>query len=93
MPRSLKSRNPFYALLVVAGLAFALTATGYCVMAFREARPIATLEEQRAPLAPHPLDAWMREHGETALLIELAFLAAFTVAAITTDNFWQRRAS
>ena len=39
--RSKKSANPFYGLLVVAGIAFALTATAYGVMAFREARPPA----------------------------------------------------
>jgi hypothetical protein len=32
----------------------------------------------------------MRESGETALLIELAFLALFTFGAIGTDDYWQR---
>jgi hypothetical protein len=34
----------------------------------------------------------MRRHGEAALMIELAFLAAFTFGAIGTDEYWQRRA-
>jgi hypothetical protein len=93
MPRSLKSKNPFYALLVVAGIAFVLTATAYCVMAFRDVRPVAAAHERDEPAADHPLDTWMRKNGDTALLAELAFLALFTVGAITTDDFWQRRAS
>lgn len=89
MPRSLKSKNPFYVLLVITGLAFALTATGYCVMAFRDARPPAVAEGTTT--TTHPLIAWMRQNGETALVVELAFLGVFVVGAIATDNYWQRR--
>ena len=91
MPRSLKSRNPFYALLVVMGVTFALTATTYCVMAFREARIPAGAEVAQAATAPHPLITWIHHNGETALLTELALLGIFVVAAIATDNYWQRR--
>jgi hypothetical protein len=93
MPRSLKSRNPFYALLVIVGLAFALTATAYCVMAFREVRAPAAAAEEMAMTARHPLVTWMHDNGTTALLTELALLAVFVVGAITTDNYWQRRAT
>jgi hypothetical protein len=34
---------------------------------------------------------WMREHGEMALVAELALLGIGTVGAIGTDDFWQRR--
>ncbi|HVT27857.1 MAG TPA: hypothetical protein VHE81_07560 [Lacipirellulaceae bacterium] len=96
MLRSKKSANPFYALLVIAGLAFVVTATAYVVMAFREARP----DEGRGLAASssavsqveHPLMVWMRHHGDAALLTELGFLAVFTFGAIGTDDFWQRRA-
>jgi hypothetical protein len=91
MRRSLKSKNPFYVLLVVTSILFVLTATGYCVMAFRDARPLAAAELARGPAAPHPLDTWMRRNGETALLVELAFLGVFVVGAISTDNYWQSR--
>jgi hypothetical protein len=87
MPRSLKSRNPFYPLLVVMGIAFAITASAYCVMAFREVRAPAAMEQA----APHPLIAWMHDNGTTALLTELGLLAIFVVGAITTDSYWQRR--
>jgi hypothetical protein len=90
--RNQKFANPFYGLLLAAGIAFALTATAYGVMAFRDARPPAP--ENIAPVhdvGDHPLLAWMNRHGETALMTELALLAVFTFAAIATDDYWQRR--
>jgi hypothetical protein len=95
MRRSNKFANPFYALLLAAGIAFALTATAYGVMAFREARPRpldATVAREDAAVE-HPLMAWMSEHGEAALLTELGFLAVFVFGAIGTDDYWQRRMS
>ncbi len=88
MKRSNKFANPFYALLLAAGIAFAITATAYGVMAFRDrdahdTTATASLE--------HPLMAWMSRHGEAALMTELALLAACTFAAIGTDDYWQRR--
>jgi hypothetical protein len=90
MPRSRKFANPFYSLLLVAGIAFALTATAYGVMAFREARPVAA--ESETTIAPgHPLMDWVSRNGETALIAELIALAVFTFGAIGTDDYWQRR--
>src|SRR5687768_2112218 len=95
MRRSNKFANPFYSLLLMAGIAFALTATAYGVMAFREARPApqgaVTVRHQNA--TEHPLMAWMSQHGEAALLTELGFLAVFVFGAIGTDGYWQRRRS
>jgi hypothetical protein len=95
MRRSNKFANPFYSLLLMAGIAFALTATAYGVMAFREARPApqgaVSLRYQSA--TEHPLMAWMSQHGEAALLTELGFLAVFVFGAIGTDGYWQRRRS
>jgi hypothetical protein len=94
MRRSNKFANPFYSLLLVAGIAFALTATAYGVMAFREARPVpldgpAVVVENQP--VEHPLISWMSQHGEAALLTELGFLAVFVFGAIGTDDYWQRR--
>jgi len=89
MKPSRKSTNPFYALLVVIGLAFVVTAAAYGVMATREARAAATGQS----VAGHPLMHWMHEHGNTALLAELALLGVCTFGAIGTDEFWQRRAA
>jgi len=92
MSRSNKSSNPFYALLVMAGLAFAITATAYGVMAFREreTRPTASVQSSDFSVE-HPLMSWMSRHGETALMTELAILAVCTFGAIGTDDYWQRR--
>jgi hypothetical protein len=90
--RNQKFANPFYGLLLVAGIAFALTATAYVVFAFRDARGPATANiEQQPGEERHPLMVWLNQHGETALMTELGLLAAFTVAAIATDDYWQRR--
>ena len=89
MQRSKKSANPFYALLILAGLTFVVTAAAYGVMAVRESRAAVTGE----PVAEHALMKWMHEHGNTALLTELAILGVCTFGAIGTDEFWQRRAA
>jgi hypothetical protein len=90
--RSEKFANPFYGLLLAAGIVFALTAVCYGVMAFHDARPLVAQDAPAQAQADHPLLAWMRERGEAALLVELAFLAVFTFGAIGTDDYWQRRA-
>lgn len=92
MRRSNKSSNPFYALLVIAGLAFAITATAYGVMAFREreTRPTEFVHADVSTVE-HPLMSWMSRHGEAALMTELAILAVCTFGAIGTDDYWQRR--
>jgi hypothetical protein len=89
MQRSKKSANPFYALLILAGLAFVITAAAYGVMAVRESR--AAVDGK--PVAVHPLMQWMHEHGNIALLTELAILGVCTFGAIGTDEYWQRRAA
>ncbi len=88
MRRSLKSANPFYILLIIAGLSFAMTATVYVVMAYRDAHA----REESATEDDHPLMVWMRRHGDATLLSELGLLAVGTFAAIGTDSYWQRRA-
>jgi len=91
--RSRKFANPFYGLLLAAGIVFALTAISYGVMAFREARPPAADAQPVAGATAHPLMEWMSRHGDAALMTELAFLAVFTIAAIGTDGYWQQRAT
>jgi hypothetical protein len=91
VPRSKKSANPFYVLLVLAGVSFVVTATAYGVMAFRDARPIAIEVQPTSAVSEHPLMAWMSRHGTQALISELVLLATFTFGAIATDDYWQRR--
>ena len=96
MRRSRKSANPFYVLLILAGLSFAITATAYVVMAYREAHapiePVAGAASAVVGGEEHALMIWMRQHGNAALLSELGLLAICTIGAIATDSYWQRRA-
>jgi hypothetical protein len=83
MPQA-KAANPFYALLMVVGVAFALTACAYGVMTVRG-------------LDPHRADegglvGLMDQHGLTILVVELVLLGLLTVLAIGTDEYWTRRA-
>ncbi len=83
MPRS-KPVNPFYAVLVVAGVTFALTASLYGAMTVRKLDVMAA--ESTGVMA------FMEQHGLTLMLVELAVLALLTVAAIGTDDYWMRGA-
>jgi hypothetical protein len=93
MRRADKFANPFYGLLLIAGLSFAMTATVYGVMLVRENASVQGGSDVSTAGAEHPLIAWMSSHGDTALAIELAVLAIGTVGAIATDDYWQRKAS
>jgi hypothetical protein len=77
--------NPFYALLVVLGVAFLITACAYYVMAIRALRPAAG----GAPVAAeaHPLTDFVDRHGIEIMGWELALLAAATFAAMWLDRF------
>ena len=81
VPRS-KPVNPFYAVLVVAGVTFALTATLYGVMTVRGLNPRAA--------EPEGVIAFMEQHGLTLMIVELVALAVLTFAAIGTDDYWMR---
>lgn len=54
-------------------------------MAFQEVNAGRAAIEQSAE---HPLFQWLRLHGTTALLIELALLAVLTIGAMATDSWW-----
>jgi hypothetical protein len=82
-----KSFNPFYALLVVAGLVFVVTAFAYGFMAFQA---VNAVRAEAGRHAAHPLFQWLRANGDAALLGELGVLAVLTVGAIATDRFWDK---
>jgi hypothetical protein len=77
-----KPVNPFYAVLVVAGVTFALTATMYGVMTVRGLDARAADQQGIIP--------FMQQHGLTMMIIELVVLAILTFAAIGTDDYWMR---
>ena len=76
-------KNPFYPLLVIVGVVFAVTAVAYGVMAVVELRTHGTTE--------HPLLTWLETYGNMALIAQLALLASLTCAAIGTDGYWERK--
>ena len=81
--------NPFYALLVIAGVAFVLTACAYGVMAFRQARP----DSQPLAETDTSLLGVLDRHGALILGGQVVLLALLTVGAMGTDDFWEKRAA
>jgi hypothetical protein len=85
--------NPFYVLLVLAGVAFAITACAYGVMAVKQmhasdlALPGQTTELSRPPADPGFIH-FMEQHGNRLMVVELAVLGLMTMAAIGTDRLW-----
>ena len=77
--------NPFYVLLLMAGVAFSLTACAYGVMTVRG------LHRVEASGPGGLLMGWLDEHGFALMLIELGVLAMFCFLAVTTDAYWERR--
>lgn len=88
MPTKRAGFNPFYALLVIVGIAFSITAFAYFVMTLKGAQPGGGDGEGPAGAA---LLAFLDDHGAAAMAIELALLAVATVGAIATDRYWMRR--
>ncbi len=80
--RDVKATNPFYAALLVVGVAFAITACAYGVMTVRGLDPRMADEQGLVGL--------MRQHGLAILVVELVLLAVLTAAAIGTDEYWER---
>ena len=83
-----KKPNPFYALLVVVGLAFCITAFAYGVMTVRGLHPDNSLGGSESG---QNLMHWLDAYGFQLLMTELVALAVLTFAAIGTDEFWTRR--
>jgi hypothetical protein len=101
---SRKRRNPFYWLLVAAGVAFSVTACAYSVMAVRQLHAAdATTLGLDAHLANSEagsgngissggrLMEFLRSHGDRLLIGELAVLGLATCAAIGSDSYWSGR--
>ena len=84
-----KPTNPFYIVLLIAGVLFVMTACSYLVMTI-QGRDMSTGGSE-TPSRRRFVELVDR-YGFTALMIELGTLAGATFAAIATDEYWMRRA-
>ena len=86
--------NPFYLLLVIAGVRFVVTACAYGVVAVRELgprRPDAQASDAEAEGGKRLLE-FMNHNGLPLLGGELSVLAIATIGAIWLDSARQNRA-
>jgi uncharacterized protein (UPF0333 family) len=85
--RSQISTNPFYALLVIVGLLFSITACSYVVLILNSLQPekAAALRESSSGFL-----YFMNKHGLTIIIAELSVLAVLTFAVIGTDDYFTR---
>jgi hypothetical protein len=84
MPSSAKSEphNPFYLLLLIASLAFVLTALGYAIVPVLEQKAI----EAGEPPPPSAFREALHENGWLWLLIELAAMIVLGAASMILDR-------
>ena len=85
MKMKTRTRNPFYALLILVGIAFVLSASSYGVMAIRG------IDRSEPALTQTGLLGFMDHYGDWLLSIEVLLLGLLTVAAIGTDEIGIRR--
>lgn len=78
--------NPFYALLLVAGILFAVSACAYGVMAFTAVKNGRIVE---GPSSSQRLLVFLDDHGGKLLTGELLVLAIATVGVM----YWDQRAA
>ena len=90
MPKLREPTNPFYVLLVLAGLAFCLTACAYGMMAFRADRRGRSSEALQAPSSLVDL---LDRQGEIIMASELVILGVATLGAMATDGWRARHAA
>ncbi|MDG2206315.1 MAG: hypothetical protein P8K78_00265 [Pirellulales bacterium] len=75
-----KIKNPFYALLVLVGVAFVVTASAYGVMTVRGT-------DRSLPESPQTgILGFMDRYGNWVLTVEVVLLGVLTVAAMGTDQ-------
>ncbi len=89
MAQRKKLPNPFYVLLVIAGVVFAITACAYGVMAVKMLDPAQAVAARESG---EGLMFFLDEHGLTVMIVEIVVLAVTTFAAMATDGLWSRSA-
>lgn len=81
--------NPFYVLLVIAGIVFCVTACAYGMMAVRGVKATRSTEQQ----PEEGLILFLDKHGAKLLAGEIAVLAVATIGAMASDSWWSGRES
>lgn len=79
--------NPFYALVILLGVAFCITTFAYYTMAFRASAPAAA-EVDRGP----GLMSLVDRYGVQTIFVELGLLGAATFGAMSLDRLRTRNA-
>ena len=82
MSKPQTTTNPFYILLLIVGVAFAITACAYGVMIVQSMKPL--------PISS-PLLTWLQQWGTIALSVELGLLAICMFGAFATDSYWAKK--
>ena len=86
-----KPTNPFYILLLLAGVAFAITACAYGVMTVRQlqqgrsARRMMTADEE-VPKSGESFNTLVDQHAPMVMIAELVLLGIGTFGAIAYDQ-------
>lgn len=88
MSSSRRIANPFYVVLVLASIAFTITACAYGVMTVRALKP-----DPAAAASEHEdgLLDFLNRHGAPLLFVELAVLGISAVLAMSTEQYWSNR--
>lgn len=85
-----QTANPFYTVLLVVGITFALTACAYGVMTVQRMAPSRVTSGSTAGTW---VIEFMDNHGATTMIVELVVMAIATLAAIGTDRRRARHAT
>ena len=88
MAKSKQPKNPFYPVLLIVGVLFAVTACAYCVMAFRA---VTGEPPAQADTSGEGLMRFLDQYGMWIMLAEISVLAIATAGAIGTDSYWSKR--
>jgi hypothetical protein len=85
-----KYTNPFYILLLLAGIAFGVSSCAYGVMTVTM---LDREEGYKVRESKEGLIYWMDQYGFQLLMTELVILGVATFSAIGTDDYWRKRAN
>lgn len=88
-----KPINPFYILLLLAGIAFAITACAYGVMTVRQlsAARVGGYNFESSNAEPADFNTLVDKHGPKVMILELILLGIGTAGAIAYDQHLDKR--